>query len=105
MSPTGIGLNCGNGPRDADSGSGAVLSPTDRWTKKTHVMYCQRCADLLAAYRGSVNLHTTALRKSLGAPGCDEEVERLSLKCRETNEVLMAHWRKEHRSVAAKSGS
>ena len=61
-------------------------------------MYCQRCADLLAAYRHSVNLCTTALRKSLGVPGDDEEVERLSLKCRETNEVLMAHWRQKHKN-------
>ena len=77
MSPNGIGRNCGKG---------------------LHVMYCQRCADLLAAYRRSVNLHTTALRKSLGVPGNDEEVERLSLKCRETNEVLMAHWRQKHKN-------
>jgi len=70
--------------------------PTEE--RETHVMYCQRCADLLAAYRRSVNLHTTALRKSLGVPGDDEEVERLSLKCRETNEVLMAHWRQKHKN-------
>jgi hypothetical protein len=61
-------------------------------------MYCQRCADLLAAYRHSVNLCTTALRKSLGAIGGDEDVERLNMQCWKTNEVLMAHWRKEHRN-------
>ena len=27
-----------------------------------------------------------------------EQVERLSLKCRETNEVLMAHWRQKHKN-------
>jgi hypothetical protein len=53
-------------------------------------MYCQRCADLLAAYRHSVNLYTTALRKSLGAIGGDEDVERLNMQCGKTNEVLMA---------------
>jgi hypothetical protein len=61
-------------------------------------MYCQRCADLLAAYRGSVNLHTTALRKSLGGLGDDDEVERLNMQCRESNEALMTHWRQKHKN-------
>ena len=63
-------------------------------------MYCQTCADLLAAYRHSGNLYSTALRKSLGAMGHDEEVERLSIQCRQANETLMAHWRKEHRKLS-----
>jgi hypothetical protein len=65
-------------------------------------MYCQTCAGLLAAYRHSVNLYSTAVRKSLGAVGQDKEVERLSLKCREGNDALMAHWRQEHRNLAKK---
>ena len=73
-------------------------------------MYCETCADLLAAYRRWVNLYSTALRKSAGAPGDDsagaaQEVERLSLKCRETNEALMVHWRREHRKLDKNSGS
>ena len=70
-----------------------------RWYSfQTHVMYCQTCKDLLAAYRHSVNLYSTALRKSLGAIGDDEEVERLHKQCRETNDALIAHWRQEHRN-------
>jgi hypothetical protein len=68
---------------------------------ETYVMYCQRCADLLAAYRRSVNLHTTALRKNLGALADDEEVERLNMNCRETNELLMEHWRQKHRNTGS----
>jgi len=61
-------------------------------------MYCQRCAELLADYRHSFNLYSTALRKSLGAIGNDEEVERLNKQCGQTNEVLMAHWRQKHKN-------
>ena len=64
-------------------------------------MYCQTCAELLAAYRHSVNVYSIVLRKSLGAVGHDEEVERLNLQCRETNDALMAHWRQEHRNSAS----
>jgi hypothetical protein len=61
-------------------------------------MYCETCAALLAAYRHSVNVYSTALRKSLGTIGTDNEVERLNLQCRETSDALMAHWRREHRN-------
>ena len=66
-------------------------------------MYCQTCTDLLATYRHSVNLYSTALRKSLGAIGDDEEVERLHKQCRETNDALIAHWRQEHRNSGPSS--
>ena len=61
-------------------------------------MDSQTCIDLLAAYRHSVNLYSMALRKSLVAIGDVEEVERLSVQCREGNDALIAHWRQEQKN-------
>jgi hypothetical protein len=100
-------------------GAAAVLAESDIWKEvpkyfvsrwyslQTHIMYCQMCANLLAVYRHSINLYSTALRKSAGTQGDNsegsaQEVERLSLKCRETHDALMAHWREEHRNMGQK---
>jgi hypothetical protein len=91
MSPNGIDRNWRDDPRMPTAGAARCCRTRSPEEKRT----------LCTAYRSSVNLHTTALRRSLGALGDDEEVERSNLKGRETNEVLMEHWRQEHRNPGA----
>jgi len=73
-------------------------------------MICQTCDDLLIAYRHSVSLLREAVEKGLGTVGGDSrlisiEATRLSQQCRDTPAVLLAHWRRDHRAVAAQAGA
>jgi hypothetical protein len=70
---------------------------------------CQRCAELLAAYKQAVSLYTAAQRRIRGLRG-DEfkltwgELKRLRAGCKSADEALLAHWREEHKELAEKAG-
>lgn len=71
-------------------------------------MDCKTCDELLAAYKDAVSLFKDSVR---GIPGTGADsrlatakADRLRLKCTETNDALMEHWREHHRSGAI-SGS
>ena len=64
-------------------------------------MACQRCDELLAAYKHAVGLFTTAQRKIRGLVGDDfqlasKELVRLHKICMDANAAVTAHWRQEH---------
>jgi hypothetical protein len=64
-------------------------------------MECPRCDELLAAYKHSVGLFTTAQRKIRGLVGDDfqrasKELVRLYQKCMDANAAVTAHWRQDH---------
>jgi hypothetical protein len=81
-----------------------------RYHRKNPAMDCERCNTLLADYRNTVSAFKNAVSGAAGATGPDshlagEEAVRLAQACREVSDALMAHWRTEHRRLAAKSGS
>ena len=73
-------------------------------------MHCKTCNELLADYKNAVSVFKETVRDGLGAQEHDGQVAamraaRWSEICKQASDHLLAHWRKEHRSLAAKSGS
>jgi Zn finger protein HypA/HybF involved in hydrogenase expression len=73
-------------------------------------MRCQTCVGLLAAYRHAVTHLRKVVEEGSGAAGEDfrlasEEATRLCQQCRQVRSVLLAHWRKDHETLAAKAGN
>lgn len=70
-------------------------------------MDCQRCGELLGAYKDAISLYTTAQRRLRGLRGDDfvlawKELKRLRQMSLHADEALMEHWREHHGKVAAK---
>ena len=64
----------------------------------------------MATYRRDVTVFGNAVLKVAGAVGDDsrlaaEQMDRLSLNCKDTSDALVEHWREHHGNVAPKSGS
>jgi hypothetical protein len=64
-------------------------------------MGCDRCNELLTAYKHAVSLFTTAQRKIRGLVGDDfqvasKELVRLHKTCMDANAAVTAHWRQDH---------
>ena len=64
-------------------------------------MDCQRCTELLAAYRHATSLFRTAERNLRGMVGDDFQVASKQLKvlheaCLDADAAVMAHWRQDH---------
>lgn len=62
---------------------------------------CKRCDDLLADYKNAVRVFTNAGRKFRGATRDDfplelKELKRLRQACKDADDALMEHWRKDH---------
>jgi hypothetical protein len=73
-------------------------------------MACKTCDELLADYKNAVRVFKETVRDGLGALGHDGQVAairaaRWSEICKQASDHLLAHWRKEHRSLAARSDS
>ena len=76
---------------------------------KAIFMDCKTCDALLEDYKYWVSLFKNAVRDTSGAFGDDsrlasEQTARLAQQCKSANEVLMAHWRKEHAPAVKISG-
>jgi len=76
-----------------------------QWTAKRRTMVCNRCDELLAAYKREAR--SQALREccaeNFRRSGDDSrlathEAAHLQLKCREARDALMAHFRHDHSS-------
>jgi hypothetical protein len=64
-------------------------------------MDCQRCHELLAAYKHAVSLFTTAERNMRGMVGDDFQVAMNKLRllheaCLDANAAVTEHWRQDH---------
>jgi len=64
-------------------------------------MDCQRCNELLAAYKHAVGLFTTAERNMRGLVGDDfnvalKELRFLHESCLDANAAVTKHWRLDH---------
>ena len=64
-------------------------------------MDCQRCKELLAAYKHAVSLFTTAERNMRGMVGDDfqvalKELQFLHEACQDANAAVTKHWRQDH---------
>jgi len=64
-------------------------------------MGCDKCDELLAAYKHAVGLLTTAQLKIRGLVGDDfqlasKKLIRLHKTCVDANAAVTAHWRQEH---------
>lgn len=68
-------------------------------------MDCQKCNELLAAYKHAVGLYMTAERNIRGLVRDDfqlafKELEHLAQACMDANAAVLAHWRVDHESRA-----
>ena len=68
-------------------------------------MDCQRCNELLGAYKAAVCLFTTAERNMRGMVGDDFQVALKQLRllheaCLDANVAVTAHWRQDHTNLS-----
>jgi hypothetical protein len=66
------------------------------------MMECQTCDELLAVYRDAVSLYNNADRELLGGNFglALQELKRLKQACRDADDALMEHLRKEHNNLS-----
>jgi hypothetical protein len=67
-------------------------------------MACERCDQLLKAYKERMGLYATAERNIRGLPGQDfqlalKDLVRLHQACMDANAAVTAHWRKDHQGA------
>jgi len=65
-------------------------------------MVCERCNELLAAYKQAVGVYTSAQRNIRGLLGDDfqlalKKLQRLHVACVDANAAMTAHCRQDHR--------
>ena len=68
-------------------------------------MKCEKCDDLLGAYKLSVTLFSHAVQRLAGLVGADRDLalqkaDHLRRKCRQASDDLLVHWHHDHHNLA-----